>query len=246
MDENMADLVKTGIDGLDAMLYGGVPKENQILLAGGPGAGKTLMAFEYIYKNAKMGNTGVFFALEENPAKVVQNAKEAFPEFTDIDELIGSGKLAVEGKSLMDMMFNKFEQPNFEFGRIISETEDTLVKSKATCAVVDSLSALQVIIKDPNDYRRALWSLTANFRRLGVTSILTSEIRSPDRSKLKFRPEHFIFDGMLVMYQSGEESKRIMAMEIIKMRGRRHSFVTAPYDITPNGFKVFSPELMST
>jgi KaiC/GvpD/RAD55 family RecA-like ATPase len=48
------------------------------------------------------------------------------------------------------------------------------------------------------------------------------------------------------MSQSGEEAKRIQSLEIIKMRGYKHSFVTAPYDITPDGFRVLSPELMTT
>jgi hypothetical protein len=34
-------------------------------------------------------------------------------------------------------------------------------------------------------------------------------------------------------------------MEVIKMRGSKHSFVTTPYDITPNGFNVISAEEMN-
>ena len=63
----MTNYIKTGVTGLDAMLYGGIPEKNQVLLAGGPGTGKTLLSFEYLYRNAKAGNTSLFFALEEDP-----------------------------------------------------------------------------------------------------------------------------------------------------------------------------------
>lgn len=240
-----SELVKTGIVGLDAMLYGGIPKENQVILAGGPGAGKTLMAFEYLYRNAKLGNTGIFFTLEEDPKKIIHNVKSAFPNFDDIDELIKDEKIIINGRDLSEGIFDKFENANYEFGRIVTEMESLITSKKATRAVLDSSSAFELLVKDPTIYRRSMWSLVANFRRLGVTTILTSELHSPDRSKLTFRPEHFIFDGMIVMYQSGEEIKRIRALEIIKMRGFKHSFNTAPYDITSGGFRVLSAEGIS-
>lgn len=227
------------------MLYGGIPKENQVILAGGPGAGKTLLAFEFLYRNAKMGNVGIFFALEEDPKKIVHNAKSAFPNFTDIDEMIEEERIIINGKDISEGILDKFDDAKVEFGRIVTDMEGLITSKRATRAVLDSSSALELLIKDPTIYRRSMWSLVANFRRLGVTTILTSELHSPDRSKLVFKPEHFIFDGMLVMYQSGEDVKRIRGIEVIKMRGFRHSFVTAPYDITSGGFKVLSAENIS-
>lgn len=239
-------LVPTGIVGLDAMLYGGIPKGNQVILVGGPGSGKTLMGFEYLYRNAQRGDTGVFYTFEEDPAKIIQNAKSAFSNLTDIEDMIETGRIVVTGRDMNQGVFDKFDDSSFEFGRIVSEIEVSITSSKANRLVLDSSSALEIIIKDPTMYRRSMWALVANLRRLGVTSIFTSETSSPNRSSLTFKPEHFIFDGMLMMYQSGEEQRRITSMEIIKMRGYRHSFVTAPYDITTSGFKVFSPEAMTT
>lgn len=239
------ELVRTGISGLDAMLYGGVPKNNQIIVLGGPGAGKSLLSFEFLYRNAKEGVPGVFFALEEESDKIVNNVKSAFPSFTDIDDLIKDRKIIINSRNMAAKMYSN-ESSGFEFGDMIEDMENMIVESGAGRAVIDSSSAIELMIKDEHVYRRAMWSLTANLRRLNVTSILTSEIQSPDRSRLSFRPEHFIFDGMVVMYQTGEEARRIHALEVIKMRGYKHSFVTAPYEVTPSGFKVLSPESMST
>lgn len=102
-----------------------------------------------------------------------------------------------------------------------------------------------MLINDPTTYRRSILALSNNLRRMGVTTLLTSEMRSPDRRKLSFRTEYFVFDGIIVMYETGIEEKRMLAMEVIKMRGSKHSFVTTPYDITSGGFNVISAEAMN-
>ena len=238
----MVNLVKTGIEGLDAILYGGIPELNQVILAGGPGAGKTLLSFEFLYRNAKMGNPGILFALEENSKKVIENAKSAFSSFDDIDELIDKGLLTVESEEPAAHLQQSEGSTTYEFGRILSDIESTVSSAKATRVVIDSLSLLDLIVSDPMTYRRSMLALVSNLRRLGVTSILTSELSNPERAKLEFKSEFFIFDGIIVMYQVGEEEKRKLALEVIKMRGNNHSFVTTPYEITSKGFKIYAAE----
>jgi KaiC/GvpD/RAD55 family RecA-like ATPase len=235
--------VKTGVAGLDAMLYGGIPEKNQVLLAGGPGTGKTLLSFEYLYRNAKAGNTSLFFALEEDPKRIVENFKGAFPELADVDDLLNSKKLIIDGQDPSLLLHaGTGESSPYEFGKVIADMESLVVSTGATRVVVDSLSVLEMLVSDPSIYRKSMLALSNNLRRLGVTSILTSEMPTPERDKLEFRTEFFIFDGIIVMYETGEEARRMLAMEIIKMRGSKHSFVTTPYEITPNGFNVIAAE----
>ncbi len=244
----MPSFVKTGIDGLDAMLYGGIEEGNQVMLAGGPGAGKTLLSFEYLYKNAKMGITSVFFALEEDPARVIMNAKSAFSDFKDIDQLIKSKKLIVDGEDPATLLHSgggsSDGSSQYEFGKVVSDIESTIASTGAKRVVIDSLSVFDMLINDQVAYRRSMLALVSNLRRLGVTSILTAEMTTPERSKLRFRTEYFVFDGIIIMYEKGEEDKRMLAMEVIKTRGSRHSFVTTPYDITSKGINVLSAEEM--
>jgi len=69
--------------------------------------------------------------------------------------------------------------------------------------VIDSISLLDILVNDPLTYRRSMLALVSNLRRMGVTSILTAELSSPERAKLEFKPEFFIFDGIIIMYQVG-------------------------------------------
>ncbi|MDE1860516.1 MAG: hypothetical protein KGH72_02245 [Candidatus Micrarchaeota archaeon] len=237
------ELVKTGIRGLDAMLYGGIPKNNQIIITGGPGAGKTLLAFEFLFRNAKMGEAGLFVALEEEPQRIISNAKIAFSEIADeIDAQIESGMLTVAGIDPTEDLFTGSEEGDFAFGKFVAKIEDLLEGKKVSRVVIDSASVLEILVKEHIRFRKAMLSLVNNFRRMGITSILTSEMPNPERSKLKFKPEFFTYDGIITLYQIEKETQRLLAIEIIKMRGTKHSFVTTPYDITPEGFRIFSVE----
>jgi len=73
---SMVERVKTGIPGLDEILYGGIPKRNVVLLSGGPGTGKSIFSYQYLWNGLKMGEPGVFVALEEHPVQVRLNMSQ--------------------------------------------------------------------------------------------------------------------------------------------------------------------------
>ena len=162
-----------------------------------------------------------------------------------MDSLLNSKKLIIDGQDPSLLLHaGAGESSPYEFGKVIADMESLVVSTGATRVVVDSLSVLEMLISEPSIYRKSMLALSNNLRRLGVTSILTSEMPTPERDKLEFRTEFFIFDGIMILYETGEEARRITAMEIIKMRGSKHSFVTTPYEITPNGFNVIAAEGM--
>ncbi len=229
------------------MFFGGIPAGNQVVVAGGPGAGKTLLSFEYLYSNAKAGRTCVFFALEETPERVLQNAKAAFSNFSDIDDLVKSKKLIIDGEDPTAVLHGGASgdgSSQYEFGKVVSDIESLIISSGAKNIVIDSLSVLDMLVNDPTVYRRSMLALVNNLRRLGVTALLTAEMPTPERSRLRFRTEYFVFDDIIIMYEKGEAEKRMLAMEVIKSRGTKHSFVTTPYEITADGFNVLSAEEM--
>jgi KaiC/GvpD/RAD55 family RecA-like ATPase len=239
---NGVDRVKTGIAGIDTMLYGGVPDQSQTLIAGGPGSGKTLLAFNILYNAAEAGTNAAFITFDEQPEAVIKNAKEAFPDLTDIDALIDSRKLIVDGTASALRITTETTDTMYSFGNIVSDLEGMIKSNDAKVVAIDSISLLKLMLGNPFVYYKSMLALVSNLKRIGVTTFLTTELRSTDRKNLRFSPEYFIFDGILAMYQSGEEERRVLTMEIIKMRGSNHSLTLSPYEITSAGFRIFTIE----
>ncbi len=241
-DENAADngRVATGIDGLDSVLDGGIPLGNQVVVAGGPGAGKTLLCLEIMYNNAKKGINSAYITLEEQESVVINNFKRAFPAFSDIDGLISSGALVIGGEDVATRIQIGSDSETYSFGNVISGIENIIRANNAKCVVIDSLSLIKLMFGSQSLYRKYMLALSLNLRKLGVNSFLTMELPYTNTSDMVFSPEFFIFDGTIVMYQNVEENKRVFSIEVVKMRGSKHSLSLAPYEITNKGFKVFS------
>ncbi len=232
--------IKTGITGIDTMLYGGVPEQSQVLIAGGPGAGKTMLCFNILYNIAKSGTNAAFITFDEQPAAVIRNAEQAFSDLTDIDQLIADKKLVVDGTASSLRITTEVTDTMYSFGTIVSDLEGIIRSNDAKVAVVDSISLLKLMLGDPAVYYKAILALVSNLRRMGVTAFLTVELESQELKNLKFSQDSIIFDGMFTMYQNAHEESRTLEMEIIKMRGSNHSRARTPYGITPQGFKTFA------
>ncbi len=223
--------VSTGVEGLDQLTYGGIPLMDQVIIAGGPGSGKTLLSMEILYNAAKRGIHSSFIALEEEPATVIKNFKNAFPVFADVDRLISEGALIVGATS---------DSESYSFGNIVSDIEAIVQSNDSKLVAIDSVSLLKLLISDKLLYRKSMIALTSNMRRLGVTSLLTAEMASSERKDLKFSQEFFIFDGIIAMYQMEQADRRSLGVEVVKLRGSNHSWSLVPYEIMPDGFKVYS------
>ena len=236
----MRERVSTGIEGLDKMLNGGIPKFNQVVIAGGPGTGKTLLCLEYLYKSALAGETCILFSLEEESKMILENMKEAYGQFSEIDRLIAEHKLIIKGTDQASSLIQKDKKGNiFTFTTTIADIESVIIEYSATRVAIDSVSVMKLFVKDPFEYRSVSTSLVTMLRKQNVTSLLSMEIETPEKEKLIFEPEFFIYDGIIVMYLSGAvEENRVPTVEIIKMRGTPHSFSTVPYEITASGINL--------
>ncbi|MFN3268575.1 MAG: ATPase domain-containing protein, partial [Zestosphaera sp.] len=72
----MVEKIKSGIPGLDELLFGGIPKRNIVLISGGPGTGKTIMSHQFLYSGLTYGEPGVLVTLEEHPVQVRREMSE--------------------------------------------------------------------------------------------------------------------------------------------------------------------------
>lgn len=222
--------VETGIEGLDELLKGGIPRRRHSAVYGGPGAGKTTFCFEYLYRGAKMDENGIYISLEETPEDLVENMGSAFPELTDISELVESGKLKVV----------KPDKLNLE--SIAELLEDAIASEDIKRAVIDSATMVKMSFKEESEYRETIFEFFSLLRNLDITALMTVEAAGQDLSRMGFEIEHFVMDGIINLYNLGHGEKIIKAVEIYKMRGTDHVRERVPFKITPSGLKIFTKE----
>ncbi|MDP2215830.1 MAG: ATPase domain-containing protein, partial [Methanolobus sp.] len=65
--------IKTGIDGLDEILQGGLLSERVYLLSGPPGSGKTTFCVQYLAQGAALGEVGLYVSLVESPQNIIDD-----------------------------------------------------------------------------------------------------------------------------------------------------------------------------
>ena len=84
----------TGIQGLDEITGGGLPRGRPTLVCGSAGCGKTLLAMEFIVRGATEYNEpGVFMAFEETGPELAQNVRSLG---FDLDRLVKQKKLVLD------------------------------------------------------------------------------------------------------------------------------------------------------
>ena len=76
----------TGVQGLDEITGGGLPRGRPTLVCGSAGCGKTLLAMEFLVRGAtQFGEPGVFMAFEETSKELTENVRSLG---FDLDELV--------------------------------------------------------------------------------------------------------------------------------------------------------------
>jgi len=80
----------TGIEGLDNIVGGGIPRGNMVLVAGSVGTGKTTLCLEFLVRGAERGERSLFISVTESSGKLIQNLS-TFEFFRQ--ELVEQGSL---------------------------------------------------------------------------------------------------------------------------------------------------------
>lgn len=231
--EHNPKVVETGISGLDKVLSGGIPEGNQVLLAGAPGMGKTLMGMWVLYNCAKKGIHCAFVTLDQSPETVVSEFKRAFTGVDDVDKLLKEKMLVIGGYDTASKIAANTEfESAYSMGNLVSEIDGIAKSVNARVIVVDSLSFLKLMLGKSILYNKSIASMVANLRRQGTTSILSMNIPYYDAQRMKFGQESLLFDGLIALYKDKGED---LMMQVVKMRGTTHSRSLLHYEITATG-----------
>ncbi len=66
LDKAPVERAATGIEGLDYILGGGLPRNRVYLIEGHPGSGKTTLGLQFLLEGRRIGETALCVSLSEN------------------------------------------------------------------------------------------------------------------------------------------------------------------------------------
>lgn len=199
--------LKTGVEGLDGLLEGGLIKGDIHLLAGGPGTGKTVFASNVAYNTATGGDNVVYATFEESAEYFKRNAKLLGMNF---DFLEREGRFAV-----VDLEALKGQQLETNISTLIQATKD----SKGSLLVIDSITALLLACETQFEMRTFMKTVYNSLKSEGITTLMTGSLMNGGKVGL----EGFMTDSVMLMenWEDGVQLKTRFV--ILKMRGTNHS-----------------------
>ncbi len=230
--------IKSGIPGLDELLYGGIPERNVVLLSGGPGTGKTIFGQQYLYYGLERGEPGILVALEEHPVQIRKNMSafgwdvtkyEREGLFAIVDAFTGGIGEAAKRERFVVRSVD-------DLGELIDVVKAAITTVGAKRATVDSVSTLY--LTKPSVARYILMQLKRVLAGLGVTAIFVSQVSVTERGFGGPGVEHAV-DGIIRLDLDEYDGQLIRSMIIWKMRGTKHDMRRHPFDITDKGIIVY-------
>jgi KaiC/GvpD/RAD55 family RecA-like ATPase len=220
--------VNTGVPGLDEIMNGGIPQGQTVLVSGTAGTGKTILSCQYLYMGvSKYKEPSVYLSFEESPESIKKNALNFGMDFAPLEK---SGTFS----------FVKYDP--YHVDDISTHLESRIREVGAKRVVIDSISALSFYMREGENFRRMLFTLSSILNKLGCTSFLVSEVLPETSALSRSGVSEFVSDTAIVLYYRRVDSAFSRAIQVWKMRGSSHSERLHPYKITKTGIVVYPKE----
>lgn len=228
------DRCVTGVEGLDTILYGGIPRTNTVLLTGSCGTGKTSLALEFLIHGAMKGENSLFVSVTENSEKLLENIIPY--KFFD-KGLIKSGRLVFIDLPVMyeRLGLNKSELSMEEIDLFVSALTSLAEELGTKRLVIDSVTSVCYKLKTSEKIRDFILKISKSLSDLDCTSILVGELPAGSASYSSFGVEEAIADGIIIMANLERRGDLLRTLQVIKMRGTMHSRARYVLDLTPMG-----------
>ncbi len=224
------ELLKTNIPGLDEVLGGGIPRESLINITGAPGTGKSIFGIQFLVEGIKRGGeVGLYLTIQEHHDKIVEHMSTIGWDLRTMEDL----------KQLIII-----DYPHHEVEQLISPSnplKEMIDDAGVSRVVIDSIVPIALSFNTDYERKRAFLKLVSNISSWDTTTLMIGEDIAANPAKgipiTKYEFES-LCDGWLHMYYVREANMRVRYLEVIKLKGMKHSNKLHRFEIGRGGIRV--------
>jgi circadian clock protein KaiC len=228
--------IKTGIDGLDALLRGGFRPVSSVLIQGAPGTGKTILGLQCAWNSATLfDEPAIFVTFDPFVEDLYRDARAFGWDFHDLEQRRKAKILPLDP----DALHSSFPERQSE---ALNQITDAASAFQARRIVVDGVRHFRQFQPTGREQRHVLCRFIAGLKALNLTSFLTYELTDllPDA----VCEEEFVCDLVVRLYfrRRARFGGRDRQIEVLKARGQDFLEGTHPFWFTPQGIRVLALE----
>ncbi|MFO1464881.1 MAG: circadian clock protein KaiC [Steroidobacteraceae bacterium] len=222
----------TGISGLDEITGGGLPAGRPTLVCGSAGAGKTMLAVEFLVRGAtQFGEPGVFMMFEEDVSELAANVRSLG---FDLDALCAEGRIHLDHVHIERSEIE--EAGEYDLEGLFIRLGHAVDKIGARRVVLDTLEALFAGLPNHAILRAELRRMFRWLKDRGLTAIITGE--RGERSLTRYGLEEYVADCVIMLDHRVTEQISTRRLRVVKYRGSAHGTNEYPFLIGSHGLSV--------
>lgn len=222
----------TGIQGLDEVTGGGLPRGRPTLICGGAGCGKTLLGMQFLVSGAtRLGEPGVFVAFEETAEELGENVASLGFDLEALRErkLLAIDHIHVERSEIEETGEYDLEGLFLRLGHAVQAIG-------AKRIVIDTVETLFAAFSNTAILRSELRRLFRWIKERGLTAIITAE--RGEGQLTRHGLEEYVSDCVIVLDHRVEGELSTRRLRIVKYRGAAHGTNEYPFLIDEGGLSV--------
>jgi circadian clock protein KaiC len=234
MDKSVSARARTGVEGLDDILSGGLSRRHVFLLEGSPGTGKTTIALQFLQQGAALGEKCLYITLSETQEELRDSALSHGMEIDrniEIFELVPPESL-LNAEQQQSLLYSS----DLELGETTKMIFDAFDRLNPSRVVLDSLSEIRLLAQSSLRYRRQILALKHFFSRTGATVLLLDDMTSDSLDKTVHSVVHGVIHLEQLAPNYGSERRRL---RITKYRGQSFRGGYHDFTIKTGGVVVF-------
>jgi KaiC/GvpD/RAD55 family RecA-like ATPase len=231
---------KTGIDKLDDLISGGIPRGSVTLVSGPPGSGKTILCCQFLYEGLKSGEKCLFFTIDNKVEGLLNQSLQLGMDFQPaIDKgLVKFLFLNINKKLVYETMANEILSD--EYDRVVLDSITPL--SEMPIYINNSEVSKSMNLLDPEELST---DATYPIRRLHLhfimnalqtsksTSLVTSELPTGTNNLSRDGLSEFLADAVILMSVDPTMDRR--KLSVVKMRSTKHTLKGHDFEIASGG-----------